>query len=112
MTPTMVRLERNELTQDKDFAQLFQLVVQAHKVPDFTIRALEKHGGAVNDKHFAKLKKKGKKDLFISYETHTWIADDRLRSRVEAITIYDNDLEYMVERAKGLENVSDYPDKN
>lgn len=105
-------IERDELKSDPVFNKLLQLILRNHKTADHTVKNLTENKG-IKDfceeaVHFAKMPP----DLFISYKIFSWLVKGRVLVRVESVTIYDDQAEYMVERLKGMKDLSGFVEKN
>jgi len=105
-------IKREELLNDSVFNQLFGLIKVKHVSADHTIKVLQENKH-VKDfceiaVHFAVLPP----NLFISYQTASWLKNNRVLVRFESVTIYDDQAEYLIERAKGMKDLTGFVEKN
>ncbi len=112
----MITIERDEFKKTKEFNLIFQTVKRAHQVPAHTEKILRENahieGFTEVSKHFADIGIKPK--LYISYVTNSQIEGNHVYVRFESITFYDNEIEFMLEKAKALhsDKVGNFVERN
>lgn len=107
----MVKIERKELKSDPVFKMLLEAIIKNHVTAEHTVKTLsdnkETDGFCEISIHFAK-----RPGLFLSYEAWSWLKENRVLVKIQSITVYDNEAEYLIERAKGMKDLSGFIEKN
>lgn len=108
----MEKIDRKEFMEEPVFKMLFELIKSKHKTAFHTEKVLKENEETPDfceiSNHFALLPP----DLFISYEVSSWLKNDRVLARIDSITIYDNEAEYLIERANGMKDLTGFVEKN
>lgn len=105
-------IEREKLKKDPVLNMLLQLIKTKHKPAEHTIRNLQENKSTPDfceiAVHFAILPP----ELFISYQVASWLKNEGVLVQVEKVTIYNDEAEYLIERAKGMKDLSGFIEKN
>lgn len=108
----MEKWTREEIKKDPVLFELLQHILKIHQVPDHTAKHLLSIQHIENICELTTLylvlpgKVKGK-DIYLSYETSTWIKPDKDKgfsfpTRVDAITMFEDFIEYETNRVKNI----------
>lgn len=113
----MLTISRNEINKHPYFHTIMKLIIKNHVVPEYTIKMLLKneHVKDFCEESFFYAQLGDDNPLYIGY-----LACSRLSSplsvgvQMESLTIYDNEKEYLIEKAKGMhsQNVGSFPERN
>lgn len=112
----MIEIKREEFKEDEMFSKIYEDLKKSHKVPEYTIRILMENRHiddfCQESRHFVSLT--GKDPIFLHYDVSCWIAIDIIPIRIEAITFYDNFMEFEAAKNRGLHGSknSDIPNIN
>ena len=108
----MIKVKREEFKSDPIFQKVYEVVKRNHVSANHTINTLIENRDIKDfceiSCHFAVIPP----NLPISYEAWSWLENSRVLIKIESITFYDNDTEYMVERAKGMKDLSGFVERN
>lgn len=108
----MLVLSRDEIKGDEYFSKLKDYIMSNHKPADHTVENLKPMAGLENyaeeTRHFILLKDKKDGNTYISYDTCTWIKEEKngfsFPVRMERLIIYDTQIEYETARLKLRQN--------
>jgi len=99
----MIEVKREEFKEDEVFSRVHKALMESHKVPDYTIKELteKRHIKDICQEARFFLIMGAKDPFFIHYDVANWIKDNVISIRIDAITFYDNFMEF--EKAKNIE---------
>jgi hypothetical protein len=102
----MIELKRGDFESEPQITQIVTLIATKHIVAPHTRRTLLENQGTLDfcemSRHYATLKSKSGKNLFIHYDVTSQYKKPRVLIVIDAIGIYQDFLEYNLARLKGL----------
>ncbi len=115
----MTEFTREFFKNDVVFFKLWTLLKSKHRVPKHEIETHEQNkytkDFCVMSRNFFVLPEDEKaKAIYLHYDTASWLKENGILVVIEKIGVYDNYVEYQVERMKGLHSgrPSDIPTSN